>query len=155
MTTAMTQPAGVRCSDADRERTSERLRIAAGDGCLTMDELSDRLAGVYAARYTHYLAALVADLPGDTARARTAAGWRAVSAMVLAQLGADLSLLFGRGGAGWTRRRTVIAVLVALAAIVFIGGVALSAVHGAGGDGFPQRGFDGPPRGFGGRGRGF
>jgi hypothetical protein len=149
MTTAVTQqtPAGVRCSDADRERTSERLRIAAGDGCLTMDELSDRLAGVYSARYTDDLDGLVADLP-YAAAPRVATGWRAVLALVLAQLGADLSLLFGRGGVGWTRRRVVLAALLALVAGLFIGGTVLSAVHGFGGEGFEHRGFGGPERGF-------
>lgn len=65
MTNAVTQhaPGGVRCSDADRERTSERLRMAAGEGYVTMDELEDRLTGVYSARYRHELDALVADLP--------------------------------------------------------------------------------------------
>ena len=61
---------GVRCADTDRERTGERLRNAAADGRLTMDELEDRLGGVYAARYHYELDTLVADLPAQASRAR-------------------------------------------------------------------------------------
>jgi hypothetical protein len=134
---------GGRCSDADREWTSERLRDAAADGRLTMDELEDRLGGVYAARYHHELDTLVADLPRG-ARPR-APGWLAVLAVAWAQLRVDLVLLLGRGGSGWTRRRVVIAAIVALLLIVVI----VSAIGGfafEGGEhhGFENHGFDGP-----------
>ncbi len=139
---AVLQPAvGVRCSDADRERTGARVRDAAGEGFLTMDELDDRLAGTYAARYRHQLVALVADLPyGEPA---APAGWRAVLSAVWAQLGADAALLLGRGGTGWTRRRIVLAVLV----LLFAGFIVASAVHGfgGGGEGIERHGFEGPP----------
>ena len=145
---------GIRCSDADRERTSERLRAAAGDGRLTMDELDDRLAGVYATRYSHELDAFVADLPA--AEEPPSTGWRAVLRLLWAQLAADLALLVGRRGTGWTRRRIVIAVV----ALMVLGFLVAAAFHGFGGDGpgggpVGPRGFDGPPFGgppFGGRG---
>jgi hypothetical protein len=132
---------GVRCSDADRERTGERIRDAAGEGFLTMDELDDRLAGTYAARYRHELAALVTDLPH--VEPAGPAGWRAVLRAVWSQLGADAALLLGRGGHGWTRRRIVLAVIVLLVA----GFVVASALHGfgGGGDGIERHGFEGPP----------
>jgi hypothetical protein len=152
MTSAVITPpatTGVRCSDADRERTSERIRVAAGEGRVTMDELEDRLAGVYGARYRHDLDELVADLPDAAEPPLT--GWRAILAMVFAQLGADLRLLFGRGGAGWTRRRVVLTVIAALAVI---GVVAAAAFHGfGGGGGFEHRGFG--PDGFEGGRHGF
>jgi hypothetical protein len=138
---------GIRCSDADRERTSERIRVAAAEGRMTMDELEDRLAGVYAVRYRHDLEALVADLP-STAEPRIT-GWRPVLAMVLRQLSADLAVLFGRSGTGWSRRRVVIGVFAALVVI----GVVVAGLHGFGGDGFEHDGFGrggvgGPRHGF-------
>jgi class 3 adenylate cyclase len=52
-----------RVSDADRTAVVDRLRAAAGDGAITLDELEDRLAAAYAARTVPDLAALTADLP--------------------------------------------------------------------------------------------
>ena len=57
------QPPDLRISDADRERVAERLRDAAGEGRLTMEELDERLDGAYAARTGTDLAPLIADLP--------------------------------------------------------------------------------------------
>jgi hypothetical protein len=120
---------GVRCSDADRERIAERLRTAAADGRLRMDELDDRLGGVYAARYLHELDALVADLPG-AGRPLPAAGWLAVLAAMWTRLRLDLALLVGRGGSGSTRRRVVLAAVAAL----FVIGVIAAAIGGFGPD---------------------
>jgi Domain of unknown function (DUF1707) len=146
---ALQPAAGVRCSDADRERTGTRIRDAAGEGFLTMDELDERLAGAYSARYRHELDALVTDLPHVEPAAAT--GWRAVLQAMWAQLGADAAVLFGRGGAGWTRRRIVLAVIVLLFAVF----VVASALHGFGGGGgdIERHGFEGPP--FGGPGHHF
>jgi hypothetical protein len=52
----------LRASDADRERTAEALRHAAGEGRLTMDELEERLHTAYAARTHRELEGLTADL---------------------------------------------------------------------------------------------
>jgi hypothetical protein len=60
----MTQP-DLRASDDDRERTAERLRHAAGEGRLTVEELEERLHAVYEARMRSELATLVADVPAD------------------------------------------------------------------------------------------
>ena len=110
---------GVRCSDADRGRISERLREAATDGRLTMDELDDRLGAVYAAKHHHELDALVTDLPG-TNRPRAAVGWLAVLAAAWTQLRLDLALLAGRTGTGRPRRRIAVAAIVTLVLIVTI-----------------------------------
>ncbi len=58
---------GLRASDADRERAAERLRHAAGDGQLTLEELHDRLDQAFAARTRADLELLTSDLqePGD------------------------------------------------------------------------------------------
>jgi DUF1707 SHOCT-like domain len=61
----------LRASDADRERTAELLRRAAGEGRLDVDELEERLGTVYATRTQAELEALVADVvvPEDRERA--------------------------------------------------------------------------------------
>ena len=99
---------GVRCSDADRERTSARLRDAAAAGYLTMDETDERLTAAYAARYGHELDALVHDLP----RARSFHGWPAVLPKVW------MLLITGR------RHRRLLIAAMAVAAVT---GVALGA----------------------------
>ena len=53
-----------RASHADREAVAERLRMAAGDGRIGLDELDERLGLAFAARTYGELDALVADLPG-------------------------------------------------------------------------------------------
>jgi hypothetical protein len=53
----------LRASHADRDHTVEILRIAAGDGRLTADELDQRLEAALTARTYRELAALTADLP--------------------------------------------------------------------------------------------
>lgn len=58
-------PLDQRVSDEDRDRICDVLRIAAGDGRLTLAELDERLEACYAARTYADLAALVGDLPGQ------------------------------------------------------------------------------------------
>jgi hypothetical protein len=53
----------LRASDADRERTAERLRTAAGEGRLSADELEERLERALSARTESELEPLTADLP--------------------------------------------------------------------------------------------
>jgi DUF1707 SHOCT-like domain len=52
----------LRASDAERERTADQLRHAAGEGRLTVEELDERLNAAYAARTRGELERLVADL---------------------------------------------------------------------------------------------
>ncbi len=52
----------MRASDADRDRVMEVLRVAAGDGRLTPDELDERLEAALSSRTLGELAALTADL---------------------------------------------------------------------------------------------
>jgi len=54
---------GVRATDADRQRAVGRLRVAAGEGAIDLDELEQRIAAVYEARDLPQLAAVTADLP--------------------------------------------------------------------------------------------
>jgi hypothetical protein len=54
---------GLRASHADRDQVVEVLRVAAGDGRLSAEELDDRLERALTARTYAELAALTADLP--------------------------------------------------------------------------------------------
>jgi hypothetical protein len=58
-------PLDQRVSDADREQVAETLRVAAGDGRLSLAELDERLDACFAARTYGDLAGLVSDLPGS------------------------------------------------------------------------------------------
>ncbi|WP_377267887.1 DUF1707 domain-containing protein [Peterkaempfera sp. SMS 1(5)a] len=62
----------LRASHADRDRVAEVLRVAAGDGRLTSDELDERLEAALSARTVSELAALTADLPPVSAMGGTA-----------------------------------------------------------------------------------
>ncbi|MGW0909563.1 DUF1707 SHOCT-like domain-containing protein [Streptomyces sp. NPDC002853] len=53
----------LRASHADRDRVVDVLRIAAGDGLLTAEELDERLETALSARTLSELAALTTDLP--------------------------------------------------------------------------------------------
>lgn len=58
----------MRASDADRERVVARLQQHTAAGRLTLDELSDRIAEVYAARTLGDLATVTRDLPPDATK---------------------------------------------------------------------------------------
>jgi hypothetical protein len=55
--------AELRASHADRDRVVELLRVAAGDGRLTAEELDERLEAALTARTYNELAVLTTDLP--------------------------------------------------------------------------------------------
>ena len=55
--------AGLRASHDDRDRAVEVLRVAAGDGRITADELDERVGAALTARTYGELAALISDLP--------------------------------------------------------------------------------------------
>ncbi|MEA2442170.1 MAG: hypothetical protein QOH76_3594 [Thermoleophilaceae bacterium] len=52
----------LRASDADREAVAERLRVASVDGRLDSEELEQRVAAAYSARWVADLDRLVADI---------------------------------------------------------------------------------------------
>lgn len=60
-----TPPDRLRASHEDRDRVIELLRVAAGDGRLTAEELDERLEVAFSARTYGELAALTRDLPVD------------------------------------------------------------------------------------------
>ncbi|MGY1455315.1 DUF1707 SHOCT-like domain-containing protein [Streptomyces sp. SS8] len=57
----------LRAGHTDREAVAERLREAAGDGRIDLEELDERLEKAFAAKTYGDLEALVADLPGQEA----------------------------------------------------------------------------------------
>jgi hypothetical protein len=62
-------PVELRASHADRDRVVEVLRVAAGDGRLTADELDERLEAALSARTLTELAQLTTDLPATAGHA--------------------------------------------------------------------------------------
>jgi hypothetical protein len=64
---------GLRASHEDRDRVVEMLRVAAGDGRLSAEELDERVECALTARTYGELQALVADLPGAHSGAPVAA----------------------------------------------------------------------------------
>ncbi|MCW2933877.1 MAG: hypothetical protein JWM19_4839 [Actinomycetia bacterium] len=71
----------LRASHADRDQVAELLRVAAGDGRLSPEELDDRLERALTARTYAELAPLIADLPAAPGAAVVPPGSGAVSAM--------------------------------------------------------------------------
>lgn len=130
-TSVGTEPGAVRCSDAERERTSAALRVAAGEGRLSLAEVEDRLEQVYSARYRHELDALVGDLP---AADEPSSGWTAVAVMASRQLREEAATLAGRRD-GVTTRRRVVTALVLLVALLMFAAMVMMALHGFVGDG--------------------
>jgi hypothetical protein len=64
MSDSESRPAAILASDADRERSIALLRVAVGEGRLSLEEFSERVDLAYAARTDQELASLARDLPG-------------------------------------------------------------------------------------------
>jgi hypothetical protein len=61
------RPTPILASDAERERTIALLRVAVGEGRLTLEEFSERVGPAYAASTDMELASLARDLPNGEA----------------------------------------------------------------------------------------
>ncbi|MFF1649076.1 DUF1707 domain-containing protein [Streptomyces sp. NPDC058240] len=70
---APAEPAGIRASDADRDRIADILREAMAEGRLTAEEHAERVDAVYRAKTVGELEPLVRDLPAPPGAARSAA----------------------------------------------------------------------------------
>jgi hypothetical protein len=77
----------LRASHEDRDRVVERLRVAAGDGRLSADELDERLEAALTARTYGELEALLTDLPA--AGPALAGGVAAVSPKEMSRIAVD------------------------------------------------------------------
>lgn len=65
---ALPEPVGgLRATDADRQRVIARLRGAAGEGAIDLDELEQRITAAYVARTVADLSTVTADLPATVA----------------------------------------------------------------------------------------
>ena len=73
-------PRQLRVSDSERDQVAERLREAAGEGRLGLDELEDRITAVYTAKTYAELEPITRDLPvagaRPTARRIWSGSWR-------------------------------------------------------------------------------
>ena len=91
LATAVSHEPDLRASDADREAAVERLRVAALDGRLDSDELEQRLAEAYSARWCSELSRLTADVTAPIVFVRPETG---VNGLAIASLVAGI-LWFG------------------------------------------------------------
>ena len=87
-------PGELRASYEDRDRVAETLRIAAGDGRLSADELDQRLEAALTARTYGELAALTRDLPAVRGAPAAPGNWPASTAAPRSP---------GATAAGWCR----------------------------------------------------
>lgn len=69
-----TEQQPMRASDRERDEVAQRIQEATAEGRLTLEESDERLTGVFASRYRHELAALVADLPASSPAVPARAG---------------------------------------------------------------------------------
>src|SRR5215469_6180899 len=97
-------PGELRASHADRDQVAEQLRVAAGDGRLSPEELDERLELALTARTYAELATLVADLPG----AGTAGTLGSLSPVVAPSAPKDLIRLHCSSGQAERRGRWVV-----------------------------------------------
>jgi hypothetical protein len=125
-----TEPVGpaLRASDADREAVAERLRVASVDGRIDAEELEQRLAATYSARWVADLDRLVADIsppPPPAPPAYAPAPYVAYPAPVYATTNglAVASLVAGFLWIGW---------LGSIAAVI-MGHIALGQINRSGG----------------------
>jgi uncharacterized protein DUF1707 len=128
----------LRVSDQDREATVARLRVAGGEGRLTLEELADRVELADAARTQSDLDALIADLPVTYAAApieRKERGW-----IVAVMGGAERRgrwrparrtiVVTVMGGAELDLREAELADEVSITAITVMGGIGIAVPEG-------------------------
>jgi hypothetical protein len=90
----------LRVSDAEREQVVDRLRAAAGEGRLQVEELEQRIDAAYAARTRGDLATLERDLPARGPRAREREDFRHHLSVFLA-VNAGLIVIWALTGMGY------------------------------------------------------
>ena len=100
----MTDNGALRASHADRDKAAEALRVAAGDGRLTPEELDERLERALTAKTYDELTVLTADLPSPGASAPGSAVAPAAGAGSLAGAPEPKELVRINVGSGTARR---------------------------------------------------
>jgi Domain of unknown function (DUF1707)/Cell wall-active antibiotics response 4TMS YvqF len=156
-----------RASDTEREETVVRLREAAAEGRLTVEELATRIDAAYAATTQAELEPLTADLPGVATSSMTVESGRGGTSFLLGILGGGdrrgrwrvaerVTVLNILGGADLDlREATLAAPEVTITVISLLGGsdilvpegvhVELSSFALLGGDGLKLEGPEPPP----------
>jgi hypothetical protein len=112
--------AEVRASDDERSDVVAVLRGAGGEGRLTVEEMDQRIAAAYGARFRRELDPLIVDLPITTPDASSPTGWLAVWNGALNQSAATLFGTTRDARALPTRRQHVIGALAALALLAWL-----------------------------------
>ena len=127
----------LRVSDADREATMARLRVAGGEGRLTREELADRVERADAARTRGDLDALIADLPaGPPAPVERKPGEWIVAVVGGAERkgrwrpARHTTVVTFMGGAELDLREAELAEEVTITAIAIMGGVGITVPPG-------------------------
>lgn len=156
-----------RASDSEREATVLRLRHAAGEGRLTVEELDERIDAAYAASTQDELVLLTADLPAAAPSSVAVGGTGKAASFVLGILGGGdrrgrwrvaerVTVINFMGGADLDlREATLAAPEVTIRVFSFMGGsdivvpedvhVELSSFAFLGGDAFKLERDDPPP----------
>lgn len=110
---------GIRASDEERAQVVAALNRAGGEGRLSLEEVDQRIADAYTARFREQLGPLTADLPVPAASG-TATGWLAVWHGVLRQSRATLLGATPDARDVPTRRQHVLGALAVLAILVWL-----------------------------------
>jgi hypothetical protein len=143
-------------SDADRESAVARLRVAGGEGRLTLEELADRVERADAARTHGDLEALTADLPQtmgpSTAPEPRPRGWIVAVMGGAARKGRwrpprRTNVLTLMGGAELDLREAELAEDVVITAVAVMGGIGITVPEGVSVElsGFALMGANGGP----------
>jgi hypothetical protein len=146
----------LRVSDTDREATVTRLRVAGGEGRLTLEELAERVELADGARTQRDLEALTADLPESYPR--TAAARKAQEWIVAVMGGAERKgrwrpagrtrVVTVMGGAELDLREAELADEVEITAVTVMGGIGIVVPEGVSVElsGFALMGANSGPR---------
>ena len=143
-------------SDADRERAVARLRVAGGEGRLTLEELAERVERADAARTHRDLDAITADLPDAPGPSRALEtrdrGWIVAVMGGAARKGRwrpprRTNVVTLMGGAEIDLREAELAEDVVITAVAVMGGVGITVPEGVSVElsGFALMGTNGGP----------
>ena len=142
----------LRVSDDDRDATVARLRVAGGEGRLTLEELADRVERADAARTRGELEALTADLPHAVAAEPRSRGWIVAVMGGAARKGRwrppqRTYVLTVMGGAELDLREAELAAEVTIIAVAIMGGIGITVAEGVSVElgGFALMGANGAP----------
>ena len=155
----VTEHPELRVSDAEREATVGRLRVAGGEGRLTLEELGERVELADAARTRGDLDALTADLPDTGRRSRRRPSRSKERNWVVAIMGGAerkgrwrparrTNVVTVMGGAELDLREAELADEIVITAVTVMGGIGIAVPEGVSVElgGFALMGGNGGPR---------